>query len=330
MQRYHFTLNDLLYHPDNFYNSIEALWDSYKHVFPKISVDELIRSAKKERADIIEYIKRGEIKIIWNETQYIKDLHKKGKRIVWEGAQGAMIGSGNSFFGTASQPGLQAFCDTTGLTASKIWNIFLVNKFPGSSVWTRPGYLKYPDSPELNWFRNKYKEFWVSTWRPRDLFRYSLPEIARGAWLNVRGIDTEDKIVPVYNRVDWVEDALKIDKWLMKVVTGFQYDFDNIVDEITENIRVWVHSNEALEPRTLLRNYPEKSAQANLFHLDQSNLRMIEIKWNIEQQVEQLLWVHNAAIFKKSSEREFLIWTWPDRNDLELRKWTPMRRLVNA
>jgi len=45
-----------------------------------------------------------------------------------------MIGAGNSFFGTASSPSLQSFCETTGLTVKKVGNVFLVHKMPPSSV----------------------------------------------------------------------------------------------------------------------------------------------------------------------------------------------------
>jgi hypothetical protein len=50
-------LNDLIHHEDTFYDSIRALWLAYAFVFPNISSDDLIDSARKEREEIIRYIK---------------------------------------------------------------------------------------------------------------------------------------------------------------------------------------------------------------------------------------------------------------------------------
>ncbi len=327
IQRLHFSLNDLLYHQDLFYSSIEALWEWYKDTFPNISTDDLIQSAKKEREKICKYIKNWDIEIIWNERQYIKSLHGKWKIIVWEWAQSSMIWSWNSFFWTASDPSLQTFSDTTWLTSQKIWNIFLIHKMPASSVGERPGYLKHEASPELNDFRQEYQEFWVSTWRQRDLYHHSLPETARGAWLNVRWIDTESKIVPVYNRVDGIEGSLAIDNWLLRLATGFSYTAQKIIDGPLENIQVWIAGGEVIMPKNLLKNYPEKSAQAALFDLTHNDLNLIELEWDIHTKIEKLLWYYNAAIFRKDEEKEFLIWTWPKRDDIELRKWSPLRSI---
>jgi len=327
IQRFHFSLNDLLYNEDLFYGSIEALWEGFKHIFTNITSDDLIKNAKKEREKICEHIRKWNIEIIWNERQYIKSLHSKWKKIVWEWAQSSMIWSGNSFFWTASDPSLHTFSKTTGLTSQKVWNIFLIHKMPSSSVWERPGYLKHSNSPELDIFRDKYWECWVSTWRARDLLHHSLCETARWAWLNVRWIDDESKIVPVYNRIDWIEDSLKLDNWLLRVVTWFKYMAKRIVDWPMEQINVWVLASEALMPKNLLKNYPEKSAQATLFGLTREDLRLIEIKWDISSQIEQLLWYYNSAIFRRNSEREYLVWTWPDRDDLDIRKGRPLRRI---
>jgi hypothetical protein len=54
--RYSFTLNSLLRRPNDFYNSIKALWSQTRHIFPNISADELINNAKKERNDILKFI----------------------------------------------------------------------------------------------------------------------------------------------------------------------------------------------------------------------------------------------------------------------------------
>jgi hypothetical protein len=58
MQRYHFSLNDLLYNEEAFFQSIRALWYPYQHAFPKISADDLINEMKREKIEILEYIER--------------------------------------------------------------------------------------------------------------------------------------------------------------------------------------------------------------------------------------------------------------------------------
>lgn len=320
IQRFHFTLNDLIYYEDAFYDSIRALWIAHNHIFPNIWVEALIAHAKLERTKIMEYIDNWNIEIISNEREYIKDLHRSWKKLVGEGAQSSMIGSANSVFGTASDPSFEAFSHITGLTTKKIWNIFLVHKLPPSSVGTRPQYLTFWEWRQVSDFRTKYSEWWVSTKRPRDLFRHSLPETARWSWLNVRGIDDEGKIVPVYNRVDGIKDSLQLDEGMLRLVTGFS--------DRAMWLSVWVQDQETkLSPENLLRNYPEKSAQAQLFWLTQENLRLVELTWNFDEKVEKLLGAYNASIFRKDEERTYLIGTGPDREDLELQVWSPLRQL---
>jgi adenylosuccinate synthase len=319
-QRFHFTLNDLIHHEDTFYDSIRALWIAHNHIFPNIGVEALIAHAKLERTKILRLIDTWVIEVIRNEREYIKDLHRNGKKIVGEWAQSSMIGSDNSFFWTASDPSFETFSRVTWLTAKKIGNVFLVHKLPPSSVGTRPQYLKFPEWRPVNDFRAQYKEWWVSTSRPRDLFRHSLPETARWSMLNVRWIDDEWKIVPVYNRVDGLKDSLMLDNNMLRAVTWFS--------EKSMALTVWIHDDETkITPESLLTNYPEKSAQAQLFGLTEENLRLVEMPWEFDQKVEQLLWLYNASIFRKDANRTFLIGTWPDREDLELRNWTPLRSI---
>jgi hypothetical protein len=290
----------------------------------------LIKEAKRERKELIKYLKNWDIEVIRNERDYIKQLYKEWKRIIWEWAQSSMIGSGNSFFGTASDPSLQTFMNATGLTCKKVWNIFLVHKMPPSSVWNRPWFLKYPETEALNNFRDQYDERGVSTWRARDLFYYSLPETARWAWLNVRGIDDESKIVPVFNRVDGIEDALALDpSGILRVVVWYDYKVKDILNGNTNTtISVWINGCAKVNPKEVLKNYPEKSAQSMLFGVKESNLRFLEIGGNdIQEKINTLLWYHLWAIYRKNEEREYLIGTWPSRDDLEMRKWTPKRNI---
>jgi len=326
MQRYHFSLNDLLYNEEAFFQSIRALWYPYQHAFPKISADDLINEMKREKIEILEYIARWEIEVIANERDYIK--HLKGIKI-WEWAQSCMIGSANSVFGSASAPSLERFLNATWLTVKKVWNIFIISKMPGSSVWNRPWFLNLPDSPELNAFRKKYSEIWVSTGRERDLLYYSLTETARGAWLNLRGIDNESKVVPVFNRVDGIEDALKLDpSGKLRVVTGYDYKVKDILNGNKDTtISVGIQWNEKITPKELLKNYPEKSMQSKLFDVKEKDLKFLEVQGNdIQEKITNLLWYHLGAIYRKDEEREYLIWMGPSRDDLEMRKWSPLRK----
>lgn len=325
--RYHFTLNDLLYNSELYYKSIQALWLSYKHLFPYITADELIIEAEKEREKIIKYINDGKLEIIQDEKNYIKKLHKEGNKIVWEWAQSSMIWSWNSIYWTASNPSLQSFMDITWLTVKKIGNIFLIHKDPPSSVWERPWFLKEDTTEELNNFREKYSEKWVSTWRWRDIFKRSIVEMARWAQLNIKGIDDESKIVPVFNRMDALEDSLKISEWILEVVKWYINRVNNIVWEKVEK-KVWIHDQENLiTPDNLLRNYPEKSEQEFWYDITKEDLKIIKIEGTtLEEKKETLLRLYLAAIFRKDKKREYLVWTWPKREDLDLRTWVPLRK----
>ncbi len=325
INRYHFSLNDLLNHEDNFYDSIRALWMPYSFVFPKIGCDELIEIAKKERQKFLKYIRSWEIELIQNEKAYINQLYDSWKKIIWEWAQSSMIGSQNSIFWTASNPSLQRFCQFSWLNSTDIWNVVLVHKIPPSSVWERPWYLKYPESNFLDVFRKKYWEVWVSTWRARDLFFNSIYESARGTQLNVEGIDDESKIVPVYNRVDGIEDMLELDNGRLRVAIWYSHLVKDIISWDSKKVDVGAFENDTFNPWTLLRNYPQKSEQIKLFELNLEDVRFLELSWNIQEKIQSLLWLYNWSIFKNDNEIEYLIWTWPERDDLEILKWTPIR-----
>ncbi len=327
IQRYHFTLNDLIHHPNTFYRSIEALWLGYSHNFPKISTQDLIECAKKEREKIIAYIQNGTIELISNEIEYIQALHTAGHKIVWEWAQAAMISSANSFFGTASNPSLETFCSTTGLSPKHIWNVFLVHKLPPSSVGERPQYLRFEQGEALDTFRKKYKEYGASTGRPRDLWHHPIYESARGAWLNARWIDDESKIVPVYNRVDALEDSLALDNGKIRAALWYQYELQDGLSQKKKHIQVWVYPDTPITQKNLLKNYPERSGQLDLFALSKENVYFVEMKGDFENQVKELLWLYLSALFSWDEEREFLVWTGPKREDLELRVWKPLRTM---
>lgn len=327
IQRYHFTVNDLLYNPDIFYKSIESLWVAYSWVFRNISSNDLIEKAKEERNKFINVIETYWIEILQDEKSYIKELLKSWKTIVWEWAQSSMIGSTNSFFGTASDPNVLRFLNASWLQQKNIWNIFLVHKMPASSVWVRPWFLKFPDSEELDNFREKYNEFGVSTNRSRDLFEYCPIEIARWAKLNLNWFSDLSKVVPVYNRVDWIEDSMSISDWELRIVTWYTYEKKDIYWKI-DRVNVWLKDDLELCPENLLRNYPSKSLQVNTFWVQTKDLNFEKVEWEtVARKIEKLLWYYNWAIFEEDGVVDFLIWTWPQRQDLELKSWKPLRKL---
>lgn len=327
--RYHFTLSDLIYRKELFYQSVEALFSTYKNIFPKIKISQLINKSKIERDKIIKYIQNWTIEIINDEAQFIDKLNSKWKKIVGEWAQSAMIGSWNSIYWTASEPSLQSFLNVSWLSEQKVWNIFLVHKMPPSSVWIRPWYLKFPESEELKIFRNKYSERWVSTWRDRDLFNYSLPETAKWSTLNTKWLSDDSRIVPVYNRIDWITDWISIDPTKnLRIVTWFSYTIDSILKWWKSNIEVWVLWFENINPKNLLKHYPQKANQVDLFTVKPSDLRIVDVKWRtINEKINNLLWLHMAAVCSSDIEREYLIWTWPSRDDLEVKIAKPIRTI---
>ncbi len=320
--RYHLTLNTLLYNEEAFYNALEQYWSKYQHFFPKITTQDLINNAKNERAQIIKYKDNGSIEIIDNEKEYLAAGIEKGWRIIWEWAQSTMIWSSNSYFGSASTPSLESFLMASWLTVEQLANLYLTHKIPTSSVWERPNFAIMPETDVLNWFRKKYEEFWVSSWRPRDIFHPSLPELAQGNSLAYHWIDDMNKVVPVFNRVDGIEDMCKLySNWLIKVLTWYEFD-----DGRGNGLRkVGLEWNEIITPDILLQWYPNKSDQLHLFNWVTPEFKKLYTK-DTPDTIEKYLGIHLATIFDSDKEREILIWTWPWREDLELMKWSPLRQ----
>lgn len=209
-----FSLDTLLNRPEEYYAAVKRflfIENAEKH-FPNISVEEFIALAQEDRERLLMLQKEGMIEVIPDEKDYIGNLKDKGKRIVAEGAQGALISANYSPFGTASNPSIQTFCEVTGMEGSSIANLFAVFKMPPSSVGTRPQFLAYAASAILQKLRDKYSERGVSTGRPRDIFRYSLPEFARAMALMIGDVAfPRDRVVPVLNRVDGVPDFAQLE-----------------------------------------------------------------------------------------------------------------------
>ncbi len=323
LERQHSTIWDLLYRTDLFLNSLEDVWDRWpSDTFPNISFDDLRGWVLREKEILERYGSEWALRIEKDEKSFIQDCIAKGWKIIWEGAQSSLIGSKNSIFGTASHPSIAAFSEATGIYTEQIWNIFIVKKYPSSSVGTRPQFLTYPDSKWLKWFRNpkKYNEFWVSSGRARDLFLQSLPETARGVELILCWID-ESKVVPVYNRMDAFKDAKKLYDGKVPLVKWYSYEWHEAIRN------VGLQDDDTISRQKLLRWYPQKWEQAWLMWIP-IDLDIHEIQWNTVEQMEQLLAYQNAAIFNTDAgAREFLIGTGSKRWDLAYMKWEPMREL---
>gem|GEM_PF-3414177 len=73
--------------------------------------------------------------------------------------------------------------------------------------------------------RTKFREFGVSTGRPREIFRYSLPEFAKSLSLMIGDvIFPRDRVVPVFHRVDGINDFAELHgEEGLSVVTGWSY-----------------------------------------------------------------------------------------------------------
>lgn len=320
IERQHSSISDLLYRPDLFFNSLEEVWNrGPSEIFEQISFDEIVNWAKKEKEILEKYINEWVIQIIDDEKSFIQDGIDKGLKVIGEWAQSSLIGSKNSIFGTASHPSIAAFSEATGIYGEQIGNVFIVKKYPSSSVGTRPQFLAYPPSKELDDFRNKFGEYGVSSWRLRDLFVQSLPETARWVELILSWID-ESKIVPIYNRMDAFEEAKALYGGKVPLVTWYSYQASDFKRQ------VWLQTSDTISRKSLLRWYPQKSEQAWIMWIN-VDLDIHEIQWNTVAQMEQLLAYQNAAIFNTDGPKEFLIGTGPGRWDLAYMKWVVMREL---
>ena len=321
-QRYHFSLSDLLYNPENYYNSIKALWMNYSNIFPRISIDDLIHHAKHEREEVIKYIQTWIITLVENEKEFIKTHFEQWKIILWEWAQSALIWSNNSIYGTASSPWVESFINATWLKAKNIGNAFLVNKFPPSSVWMRPKFLQYFNSSELENFINNYREFWVSTWRKRDIFMLSLPEICHSTQLNVSWLLDDERIVPVVNRMDALNDVFRISNNQLPVVLWYNYTKPTLDTRMKDIVQVWIWWEEKIHPENLSQNYPLRSQQDFLFHLSPKSLH---IRYLTQEKATDILWIYTASMSVSDLEREVILGTGPERHDLQLKKVSPVR-----
>lgn len=198
---------------------------------------------------------------------------------------------------------------------------------PPSSVWIRPWFMKFPDSKYLTEFREKYKEYGVSSWRTRDLFYHSLVETARAIFIATYQLDDESKFVPIFNRVDGLKDSFKL--YLdgqVKIITWYKYKIKNLFDENTEEeITVWLDWK-IITPTNARKKYPTKSQQLSLFSIDsEKDIKFKNIDGTIEEKIDKILRYHLAALFETDNEIEYIVWTWPERNDLSLRKSKPLR-----
>ena len=327
-RRLHLTLASMLENPEYFYWSIKSIFNQIWHIFPKISVDEIIKKTKQEEQLIRKYIEKWIIEIIEDERDYIQKLVKQNKKIIWEWAQSVMIWEKNSYYWTSSTPSLKTFLEVTWLKVNQIWNVFWVHKMPPSSVWIRPGFMKFPETKALDNFRQKYKEFWVSSWRPRDLFYHSLVETAWATKIWLEWLDDENKYVPVFNRVDALKDSLWLyDDNKLKIIKWYTYKITNYLDWKQKEVYVWI-KDEKIFPQNVRKNYPTKARQLNLFNINWKNLEFLDIWWEyLDIQINNLLKLHLASIFSKDEPKEYIIWIWPDRDDLKLQIDTPLRKI---
>ena len=82
---------------------------------------------------------------------------------------------------------MSLFCTATGIHPEEIANLFLTLKLPPSSVGTRPlQFMQYVETQALAALRKTYKEYGVSTGRPRDIMKISLIEVAEAVRLTLQ------------------------------------------------------------------------------------------------------------------------------------------------
>ncbi len=327
--RYNISLGMALRNPQEYFQSMRAEWEPYKRFFPLISIDSLIDKQKNQIEIIRSLYKEWKIKI-GDEKVKINQLRKDWKKIVGEWAQAVLIGSDHSIYGTASSPNVQVFCNATGVSPEEIANLFLVYKLPPSSVGTRAiQFMRYVESAALQTFRQKYREFGVSTGRPRDLVKISLFEIAEAVRLVLLWTSQylSDRIVPVLNRADWLNDFSTLTWGSIPVATWFSYTRPNLEGKWNTHESWWVVVwDEKITPDTLLRWYPSRSDWSSEYMFNSAgSLSERLVQWDFSVSTDQIgMAVHNvvqyiiASIFKSDSGREVILGTSPDRSWLVL------------
>lgn len=164
---------------------------------------------------------------------------------------------------------METFCAVTGIDPASIANLFAVFKMPPSSVGTRPQFLAYTENEILRQLRDQYSERGVSTGRPRDIFRYSLPEFARAMTLMIGDVAfPRDRVVPVFNRVDGIPDFAQLEPEGLTVTTGWKFR------QGVENILVGNVTRDPITPESVLKNYPDRETMGSesLFSADTRDL----------------------------------------------------------
>lgn len=317
-----FSLETLLNHPEKYYEAVMELWDFCQDYFPNISVDEMTMQAQTDHIRLKGLVSQWMIEVIQDEQDYIGNLKNEGKRIVAEGAQGALISANYTPFGTASNPSLETFCTVTGIDPTSIANLFAVFKMPPSSVGTRPQFLAYVENEILQRLRDKYGEKGVSTGRPRDIFRYSLPEFARAMTLMIGDIVyPRERIVPVFNRVDGIPDFAQLEPEGLGVTTGWKYRW------ATDDVLVWIHHGKtSITPDNTLRNYPDRDTMwsEEVFSATSADLFLQQVLWTVSPTqtpdsvsagVRTLLRMILASMYDTDKIPEAILGFWPWREE---------------
>lgn len=310
---------------DTYLSFVEYEWNIMKKYFPNISFDEIKREQTRQIAHLRQKISFGQI-ILWDEKEKISQVIQRGERITGEWAQAALISEEQSIWWTQSNANIRTFCEATGIAPEQIANIFAVMKLPPSSVGTRPiAFMRYIESEVLQWLRDKYDEYGVSTGRPRDIVKISLIEIARAVWLILSWVENtglRDRIVPVLNRADGLTDFAKLSDGGIPLITSYTHHVE------ANPTRVWlVDSQEKITPSGLLRNYPswEQNSHPRMFRTTEEWFLQRDLKGDftvsrdrigeaVHILVEQVL----AAIFEGDKPREVILGTGKWRENLVL------------
>ena len=335
--RYNATLGTALRNPGEYFQSMRAEWTPYARFFPFISIDTLIEKQKEQIAILRTLCRQGKIQI-GDEREKIDSLRKTWKTLVWEGAQGVLIGSDHSIYGTASSPTVSLFCAAIGIHPEEIANLFLTLKLPPSSVGTRAlQFMQYTETQILASLRNKYKEYGVSTGRARDIMNISLIEVAEAVRLTLQWMPDclGDRIVPVLNRVDWLTDFSRLSHWQIPLITGMESIKPALTGQwIYDIVESWLWQGQEITPKTLLQGYPSRWDWSSdyMFHGTRVS-RQIEV-WgdfwvtseNIWEAVHQIIQRILAALFTSEKSREVILGTSPERNGLVLARDISSRR----
>ncbi len=211
-----------LFDKDLFYSKVKPLNDYYNKLIGLYSNDSVNMDDYLE-----DYIKSGEILRDYakDTIYYLNDEYKKGKKILFEGAQGILldINFGTYPFVTSSNPSVGGVLTGTGLPYKALNKIIGISK----SYTTRVGEGPFPSELEEkqgDFLRAEGQEYGATTGRPRRVGWLDLVALKYSIMIN--GVDSI-----FLTKLDVLDKFDEIEVVISYMVSGKEIkEFDNSID----------------------------------------------------------------------------------------------------